>query len=410
MNLFRLLGVASVAVVLVGCPEIAMKGTIRALVQPKNVAGMKVVSAGNKQFKVTWNDPTDSDVDHIEISLRAPMTADSPPNPVNVALGVQSAIVNVPFNNVQYIVVVKAVDKAGNKSPGSIYTPLSFATAINAAVSLSGNLLLPTTQAPPKIKLSYSAFPLSSATAEADYAYVNGAISTEHDYTMPAHTQNAYHAYTYDFRGNLTRKDDYDPTGAYVQDYYSYQYDSQGNQTVAAYYSGGTSTVSATLSSSDSFQYDASGNQIQDSQYNGSGTLTQTIAYGYDSNRRLVSGTVYDGAGTLQYTFSVQWDSTTGFPSNMTIQTAAGATFLSISWQAGTGVLTANVYVNLFGPYSATVTSSFDSHGLLQQISSVSGTNTQSVVFTHDSDGNTTQEIDNFNTGSTFSAGYTWSY
>jgi hypothetical protein len=123
-----------------------------------------------------------------------------------------------------------------------------------------------------------------------------------------------------------------------------------------------------------------------------------------------VSGTVYDGAGTLQYTFSVQWDSTTGFPSNMTIQTAAGATFLSISWQAGTGVLTANVYVNLFGPYSATVTSSFDSHGLLQQISSVSGTNTQSVVFTHDSDGNTTQEIDNFNTGSTFSAGYTWSY
>jgi len=411
----RILSIVAFSAAVLGCPiaDLPLKTAIKSLAAPGNVGGMKVISYGNKQFKVTWQDPSDPDVDHIEISLRAPLTSDTPPAPVNVPLGQQSAIVNVPFNNVQYIVVVKAVDKAGNKSPGTIYTPLSIQTAFNSALSLTNTLLLPSTHANPSVKLGYNSYPLSSATSEATYTYVNGgtsgAIKTETDYA-PLGTQTDYWNYQYDFRGNLTRKDhDYSST-PYLSEYWTYQYDGAGNQTGSAYYNGGTSSTAPTLSSSDSFQYDANGNLIGDNQYDGTGTLQDYITYQNDSFGRLVSGTEYNSTGAAQYVISIQWDPTSGFPSLMTIKDPSGNVFLSSQYVISGTTLAANVYINLFGASSFTVTSTFDTHGLLRSISANYSGGTQSVNYTPDADGNTTTEVDNFGAGNTPSGGDTWTY
>jgi YD repeat-containing protein len=401
-NLMKLIGVAGVAVTLVGCPEMALKGVIRALAQPGNIASLKVSQGASNQFLLKWVDPSDADVDHIEISLKCPMSSDAPPAPVNVPVGVQSATVTVPFNNVQYAITVRSVDKAGNKSPGSVYSPISFMTAFQTLFGSSPVSFLPSAQKPAKFKFTYTAFPLSAATSEIAYLYdsITGNLTTLTNSSPPGTTTSSS-TYTYDGRGNLTRQNNLNSLGT-MTNYYTYTYDSNNNQLTNSYYNTPT-----TLYSQDQYQYDANGNQVRDTYYDSSLTEQYHWLNQYDSNGRLVSGGEYAPDGTPNYVYTVQWDQNTGYPASMVINDGAGNLYIGMGW-----VITGNTVVETAysSSSSETITWTYDTHGLLQQITYAYSSTSYNYQYSYDSSGNLTQELDNTNSGGVFSRGYTWSY
>jgi YD repeat-containing protein len=411
-NLVKMIGVAGVALTLAGCPELALKGVIRGLASPGNPGSVKVSKGASSQFLVRWVDPADKDVDHIEISLRSPLASDAPPAPVEVPVGVQAATVTVPYNNVQYIVTVRSVDKAGNKSPGSVYSPMSWQTAIS---SIFGTpvLLLPTAQNPPKTMLTYTAYPLTSAAYSTDYTYTNGLLTLQARTTLPS-TSDGQSTFTYDSRGNLIRQNDYDTTDTYIADYYSYTYDSNNNQLTKTYSSGGSAIISPSLNSQDQYQYDASGNVIEDDQYDNTLAKTGYITYQYDQNGRLTGGAIYglsSGVFVVQDTFTGTWDSNTGYPASLIILDGSGNTVIGLNWSISGTTLTEDVAFNFFGSGTFTETWAFDPHGLLNRID-VSGSSGYSAnyQYTHYTNGDLNQEVDNTNSGATFSQGFSWTY
>jgi chitodextrinase len=79
-----------------------------------NVSGLTAVP-GNAQAILTWIDPAVAELDHLEITLSP--TAGSG-DPIIVAKGTETHTVTGLVNGTAYFFTVKAVDTAGNKSPG----------------------------------------------------------------------------------------------------------------------------------------------------------------------------------------------------------------------------------------------------------------------------------------------------
>jgi hypothetical protein len=405
-GLKRVLVRAALAVALVGflgsCSDLTLKGLIKGLAAPGNVISVKVKAAGDRSFKVTWVDPQDKDIDHIEISFATPFATKAPPAPVTVAMGVQSATVPVPLNNVWYFITVKAVDKAGNKSPG--ITPFNL---------FSGNSL-PYTEAP---KLYYYEFsnltsiPPGTQQWHEAYAYTNGDLSTDtsySDYPTPD-TVSGQQAYTYDASGRLIRQDSYVtpiPPGT-LSYYYTYEYDSNGNQTRQSYFNG-----ASTLQSYSTYEYDASGNQIKYTYYNGSGTMQYSQSYLYDANGHVTKLTYYDATGTATSSFGIEWDLTTvGFPSKFSNYDATGALTGYSTFQTSAGSLTRQSFDST-GTMTDSYVAGFDSNGLeTQDISyDTTMTPTYKATYNYDINGNKIEEID-YSTGSSPATyRYTWSY
>jgi chitodextrinase len=79
---------------------------------------------GNGQVSLSWTDPADADLDHIEITY----TPGGPAQPITVAKGTGTRIVTGLTNGTPYTFTVKAVDAAGNQSAGQsagALTPLA---------------------------------------------------------------------------------------------------------------------------------------------------------------------------------------------------------------------------------------------------------------------------------------------
>jgi hypothetical protein len=85
---------------------------------PADVSGLGG-TAGNGQVALNWTDPTDTDLDHIEITW----TPDGI-TPVSVTKGTQIKTITGLTNGISYIFTIKAVDAVGNKSAGISSTGL----------------------------------------------------------------------------------------------------------------------------------------------------------------------------------------------------------------------------------------------------------------------------------------------
>jgi hypothetical protein len=375
MNLLRLLGVASVAVVLVGCPELAMKGAIKSLASPANPGSVRVVSGGDRVFKVSWVDPADKDVASIEISFSTPFATKAPPAPVSVPLGVQRAVVNVPLNNVWYFITVKAVDKAGNKSPG--VTPVDFI-----------NFKLPYTVGLKKYEYNYI-IPSPPGAVSYSYSYVydgNGNLTQQNYFsgaTQSAATQTSEDDFTYNANGQVIRDDSFPWSGGVKGAETSYNtsaYDSNGNLVIQSYFSG------TTLSSQNTYEYDASGNLIQQSYYSPAGILYSYNTYTYDSEGHLATQTYNNvGSPSNNSSYTYQWDPTTHFIGKLTYTYGSSSFSEVITFSSGT--LSVGLYTGTtYGGGSALI---FDANGLetTQQSLNASGVVTYSDEYQYDING-----------------------
>jgi hypothetical protein len=389
-KLLKIISVGGFAAAILGCPiaDLSLKTTIKSLAGPANVGSLKVVNGGTKTFKVTWRDPADKDIDHIEISLQSPFSTDPPPPPVNVAAGVQAANITTPFNSVQYVVIVKTVDKAGNKSAGAIF----------GSVTLQGNFSLPSTQAALATQGTFSNIGLSTQTSGTAYTYTNQVLTREDYTTTPYPTGNGYTLFSYDGNGRLIKQDDFN-SSAVETDYTTYQYDLNGNQTGLQYHY----VASSSSNYSYTYQYDANGNMIASSYYDSTGTLQYTDVYAYDSNNRLISISETTSSSSITGTFT--WDPTTNFISRFDIN--FGGSSIYAIWQISPGTMVMSVYSG--GVFQDSTTTTYDTHGFLQSSSYYSsGTVQDSSTFTYDSNGNKSTELDYGS--STFSQGFRWTY
>lgn len=392
MNLLRLLGVASVAVVLVGCPELAMKGVIKSLASPGNPGSVHVLSGGDRVFKVSWVDPTDKDVASIEIDFSTPFATNQPPAPVSVPLGVQKTRVNVPLNNVWYFITVRAVDKAGNKSPG--VTPVDIA-----------NFKLPYTAGLKKWQYNYTVPPLPG-TENSSYSYVydgNGNLTQENFFTGYLGPQSSEYDHTYNANGNLIRDDYYPWSGGARQaetSYTTYAYDSNGNLVLQSNFSG------TTLTSQNTYEYDGNGNMTRQSYFSTPGTLVGYTTYSYDANGHVITAASTDVLTPANDSSSAyEWDPTTHFISKLT--NTQGSTSISEVFSFSAGTLTVS-----FSSGSSTI--SFDANGLETGEAELDGTGatTYSSAYQYDITGRQIDSVSyNWVGGtSTASSHQSWTY
>jgi hypothetical protein len=378
-NLVKMIGVAGVALTLAGCPELALKGTIRGLASPRNPGSVHVRSGGDRLFKVTWVDPADPDVASIELDFSTPFATKAPPAPVSVPLGVQKATVSVPLNNVWYFVTVKAVDKAGNKSAG--VTPVDIV-----------NFSLPYTTGLKKYQYSYTVPLPGSISYSYSYVYdTNGNLTQENSFNGNLATQYSEYDYTYDSNGNMLSQSYY-PYSAGVKQALSssttYAYDSNGNLTLQQYYSG------TTLSQQYTYEYDASGNMTRQSYYSPPTTLYSYNTYVYDASGHMVSSNYVYPANTANNTSTTyQWDPTTHFVSQLSYTSGSSTVSELITFSAGT--LTVSV-----GSGSGSNALKFDANGLETEEDQLDGSSalTHSTVNQYDITG---RQID--------SVSYSWS-
>jgi hypothetical protein len=400
-GLARALVAAGVAVSLLGCTDLLLKASIRGLVAPSNVSGLKVKNGATRQFKLSWKDPSDADVASIEISFQTPFTTDAPPAAVTVPIGTQAATVTVPYNNVQYIMTVKTIDKAGNKSAGVIYAPIT--------IGSTTTLTLPFTQAPAKTYKYYSTpFTLGVGTLQStdQYTYdpTTGLLTEDDNYNSLAVLSLKY-TYTYNADGTV-KKENYESPPGTVYYYYAYTYNSSGMLQVK-------STVYPTSPSqnySDVYEYDANGNMTKDTEEDSGGNVTYTITYTYDSYGRWSSwGYVYSG-GSFSYNF--EYDPTTNLPSKLKFLDSTGAVAETLTWAFASGVLTQSTYDST-GTFTGGTTASFNSHGLLTSQADLNSSraSTDLTTYNYDQDGNTSaQTVFSDPAGTTYSYQYTWSY
>jgi hypothetical protein len=380
-RLLKTLAVGGFSALILGCPiaDLALKTTIKSLAAPPNVGSLKIITPASKTFALTWVDPSDKDIDHIEISFATPFASNPPPAAVNVAVGVQHATVTVPLNGVWYFITVKTVDKAGNKSPG--ITPVNLFN--NNAKTL------PYTSGLPQYELVYTVTGGSlpgTQTAYYTFQYSGGSsgnLTQQSYYTGTyggAATLQSHQAYQYDSSGNVTRENFYSdsPTPNTLSYYYVYTYDGNGNQTQwSEYSSGGVQSWYYT------YQYDANGNLTTETYYSSPGVIDSTQTYTYDQNYHVVS-LVYTNYTNSSYdsTTTVAWDPATNFPSTISF---GGST---ITFTVSPGLLTET----MSGGSTSTV--QFNSYGLETKDTGSS----YYATYNYDIDGNKTDYV-NYNSG-----------
>ena len=99
---------------------------------PPSAVGGLGGTAGDSQATLTWTDPADVDLNHIEITHNQGGTV-----PMVVSPGAGSAVFIGLSNGLSYTFTVKAVDGAGNRSAGS---PISVTPVSAADVAAPGNV------------------------------------------------------------------------------------------------------------------------------------------------------------------------------------------------------------------------------------------------------------------------------
>jgi chitodextrinase len=97
-----------------GCETGTEEEDVPDTVPPADVTGLSG-TVGSGQVTLTWTDPADSDLDHIEITF-VPAVGDQPRR---VAKGVKTIVITGLTDGTEYTFTVKAVDAAGNKSAGT---------------------------------------------------------------------------------------------------------------------------------------------------------------------------------------------------------------------------------------------------------------------------------------------------
>lgn len=78
------------------------------------------VTAGDGQVTITWNDPSDEDLDRIKVT--ALITGGEAIEPVIAAKGVQTATITGLTNGIEYTFIITTVDRSGNESAGITVT------------------------------------------------------------------------------------------------------------------------------------------------------------------------------------------------------------------------------------------------------------------------------------------------
>jgi formylglycine-generating enzyme required for sulfatase activity len=137
---------ATVSVTETGVRNITLEDTT----PPANVSGLSgTPGPGDGEVTLTWTDPADVDLDHIEISF-TPVVG-TQPIPVNN--GMQTKTISGLTNGTEYTFTVKAVDTAGKKSDGqnataAPFVPVSNITGVATSGTAGTNLTLSGTVAP----------------------------------------------------------------------------------------------------------------------------------------------------------------------------------------------------------------------------------------------------------------------
>jgi hypothetical protein len=383
-RIIRALTAAGIVIVfLAGCTELALKGTIKGLASPTNVLNIRINSVADRTFKVTWIDPKDADIDHIELSFRTPFATNTPPAPINVAPGIQTATVKVPYNNAWYFIIAKTVDKAGNKSPGVtqfdiVSNKLPYTTGLILSMdSYSNNGGL--NPIPPGLIQSHT-----------DYAYVNGLLSRSNYYTtpLPPGTLQSYQQYTYDANGRMTKQEYYYGTPATLSSFYSYTYDLNGNKTNEGYYN-------PTLYSNTTFEYDTSGNLIKETRYDNVGAQQYATVYSYDANGLVTKFIQYNATNTATGTWNIYWDNGTDFPSKFEIYSGTGALLGTFAFTLTSSSMTRSSY-DPTGALTDYSVQSFDANGLQTREESFnqSGVSQYYSTYKYDLYGNQIEQIE----------------
>jgi predicted phage tail protein len=103
---------------------------------PPGAVGSLTGTPGSGEVSLFWTDPTDADLDHIEITF-SPAAAGLI-QPITVAKGTGTRIVTGLTNGTAYTFTVKAVDAAGNKSSGEDISKTPLAPTGLVRVELGG--------------------------------------------------------------------------------------------------------------------------------------------------------------------------------------------------------------------------------------------------------------------------------
>jgi chitodextrinase len=81
---------------------------------PSEVSSLSA-TAGDTEISLSWDDPSESDLDHIKITW-SPEDGESQPK--TVSAGTESATLTGLNNGTEYTFIVKTIDGAGNTSAG----------------------------------------------------------------------------------------------------------------------------------------------------------------------------------------------------------------------------------------------------------------------------------------------------
>lgn len=362
-RLLKLPVIAVVAATLFSCPmDLSLKNAIKGLAAPPDVSSLKIISPASKTFQLSWIDPADKDIDHIEISFSTPFATNPPPAAVNVAVGVQKATVNVPLNGVGYFIRVKTVDKAGNKSPGK--TPINLNNLWSTLLSTSGLAaymqVYNISGGLPGTPSWYIAYTYSGGTSG------NQTISAQYNGAYPNGTLGFHDVFTYDANGNMTKDASYSdsPTPNTLQDYWIYTYDPNGNLTQRANYDS-----SSVEGSNQTLTYDSTGRLTSAVYYSSPGVESWSSTYYYDQDNRVVKEVHTDAVTpSNNYTNTYTWNSATGFPAQMTESGGTSGTATYTVTQSSLSVTSS------FSSYNDTFVQNFNSYGLeVQDVESQSG-------------------------------------
>jgi hypothetical protein len=390
--------------------DLALTTTIKGLAAPPDVGSPKMISPASKTFQLSWVDPSDKDIDHIELSFATPFATNAPPANINVAVGVQKATVNVPLNGVWYFITIKTVDKAGNKSPGK--TPINFFSNI-----LGNSKTVYFTSGLPVYEQYYSVSGgVLPGTPSSYYAYTysggsGGNLTNASDYTgtYPSGTLYAYDAYTYDANGNMTKDAYYYGSPPVLQNYYVYTYDSNGNQTSQGNYSS-----TSVEGNNSTYSYDSNGNLTSIANYSSPGVETSVDTLSYDQNNRLVKIVFTDLTNSANDgSYTITWSSTTSFPTQLSL--SLGGTTATITYTVTqTSITTAESYSSSTYSSSYSDSQNFNSYGLeVQEVDNGSYTSSGTTTtynytynYNYDINGNRTDEVYYYN--GTANGHYTW--
>ena len=143
-----LISVTAVLLLLTGCPSPTgdSGGGDSADTTPPAATSGLLANSGNGEINLSWTDPSDSDLDRIEITWSP---GDGENQPKSVSPGIEAATVTGLTNGTKYTFTVEAVDAAGNTSgatsaaapPADVSTLFSDASAGLTGVNFASSSL-----------------------------------------------------------------------------------------------------------------------------------------------------------------------------------------------------------------------------------------------------------------------------